>query len=208
MCQNQKLNAERTLETLKQNPWGESLKTIADSYSEKIERFLTRRQFLRENTDARGWEIARRATAAIYWHARPGVILSGPTGVGKSYLATAIASGNRISFDMGSNDKKELMQLTSVPFADPDYSPLTIWSLDDVGAEARDMKDFGSEVNAFADFMMRFDRLSVNWKRNNPVLITTNLTKQSMQERYGDRVMSRLSAFPWFEMVGEDRRAR
>jgi hypothetical protein len=85
---------------------------------------------------------------------------------------------------------------------------ITIWSLDDVGAESAAMKDYGSEVNAFQDFMVRFDRLSIEWKRNNPVLITTNLTKQAMQERYGDRVMSRLSAFPWFEMTGADRRAK
>lgn len=187
------------------DPWGQRLDERANACADKVKSFLENRGFLQSACSPVVWEIARRATVAVYGAMRPGVVLAGNTGVGKTFLAEAVCRGISRRFNLGSADTDELLSLRNVEFARPGYEDRCAWFLDDVGSESV-INNFGTKVDVFGAFLMRFDALPVEAKKMNPVVITTNLDQNAMQERYGDRVMSRLGRFPWFEIRGADRR--
>lgn len=145
----------------------------------------------------------------------PGLVLYGPTGRGKSYAMAALlrwllCRKKRISvvrigaemlnleirdaFKKGS-DKSELDVIR--PYIAPD-----VLLLEDLGA--------GKVVGATeSDFAVRvvYVLLDSRIEQGLMTLITTNKTQANLAKSFDDRIASRLSAFTWIGVGGNDKRA-
>jgi DNA replication protein DnaC len=78
-----------------------------------------------------------------------------------------------------------------------------IYCFDDLGLESHASKYFGNDVNVMAEILL--DRYDLALKTH----ATTNLTPNSIEEYYGDRIRSRMSEmFNDIILEGPDRRKR
>lgn len=144
----------------------------------------------------------------------PGLVLYGPTGRGKSYAMAALLrwllcrkkriSAMRIGAEMlnleirdafkKGSDKSELDVIR--PYLTPD-----VLLLEDLGA--------GKSVGAAeSDFAVRvvYVLLDSRIEQDLLTLITTNKTYANLAKSFDDRIASRLSAFTWIGVGGEDKR--
>ena len=191
------------------------LRAYAQKNAERIATLLERGGFLKAKTEPINWRCAALAFAALRGGLRPGAVITGATGRGKTCLAEALKSRaggcamSNVTVDFGG--EWEPWQLHQ-DFRSPEPEDTVrnagnacIWFLDDVGAEEV-VKHYGNTSDCFARFIMRWDRLSTRHKYFNPLLITTNLTKEEMTTRYGERIVSRLLPLAWCPFSGHDKR--
>lgn len=153
---------------------------------------------------------------------RRGLVLSGPTGTGKTYAMTLLARfvdamyrradecweplmGRRLAVVSASDLAMQTMQAyeakdwQAVSRLCRKGEPLVI---DDLGAEPARLMFYGSEVQPLADVLTA--RLGTA-----PTYITTNLSQEEIERRYTPRVLSRiLGSCAWVTMDGEDLRCR
>lgn len=127
------------------------------------------------------------------------VILSGLTGCGKTFAMQSAHPEARFIRMAVDGDVLALTENVS------DFcrlNPLII--LDDVGEE-HTVNDYGIKKEVFVNFVMEWYSLN----RPSRLLITTNLSGQAMDARYGARVMSRLLAVcEIYPMKGKDKRKK
>ena len=132
----------------------------------------------------------------------PSFFFSGGTGLGKTHLALAVF--NKISskgfnpyYATVGNVVKQLEKERfgrSVDSVEEDIERSDLLILDDLGAE----------------FSTPFAIAAVNELVNNavlsgkPMIIISNLSKAQLEERYGQRLVSRLNGFEIIEFYGED----
>lgn len=207
----------RTLEGLVNAEQPKTLRNYAQKNAERIATMLERGGFLQAKTEPINWRCAALAFAALRGGLRDGVVLTGATGRGKTCLAEALKSRaggcimSNITVNFG-GDWEPWQLRQEFRFPGPNDKALIrtpgtscIWFLDDVGAEEI-VKDYGNTSDCFARFIMRWDRLSPQKKNFNTLLITTNLTKEEMTSRYGERIVSRLLPLAWCPISGTDKR--
>ena len=135
-----------------------------------------------------------------------GLLFYGPTGVGKTHLACAIANQMIREFGvftyrlstiaMPKHDSDEIISYT-----DPDQ--YTILLLDDLGAEKLTERSLEC-LQTIIDGRI--------WN-NAKMLITTNYVPEDLSKKfgseYGDRLVGRLQeACDWYPIGGEDRRKK
>lgn len=131
-------------------------------------------------------KVARWLTSAGMRH---GLIISGGVGTGKTTLARAMwmvmqyhgapAKGvpaDRIGTIYKTSEQEEYYRLKNA-------SRLFI---DDLGTEYASVKNYGEEASPMLDLINTFHR------SGRTLIITTNLTEDSILERYGSRIASRL----------------
>lgn len=206
----------RTLSNLSHAATVSPLAEYVDSCQERVDAALEKGGFLKARTEQHNWRCAELAFAAVRGQLRPGAILAGPTGRGKTCLAEALKSRiggcpmSNITVDFGGEwEPWVLNQAFRVPEDTGNFhrsaGDSCLWVLDDVGAEEI-VRDYGNVRDCFARFILRWDRLTKFAKFHNPLLITTNLSKDGIRERYGDRILSRLLPLAWCPFKGVDKR--
>lgn len=145
--------------------------------------------------DAETQRIIADAARWLYGHQKPGLLLRGNVGVGKTTLLKAIAAvigirtqqpcqiweARRIAvLGKGAEGQAVLDRISQTPML----------AIDDIGTEPLAVKDYGNEV------MPVVELLTERYNRRLTTLITTNLTvvdgKDEIAERYGERIADRL----------------
>lgn len=206
----------RTLEGIANAEQPKPLRDYAQKNAERIATMLERGGFLQAKTEPINWRCAELAFAAVRGALRPGAILAGATGRGKTCLAEALKSRvggcpmSNITVDFGGEwEPWVLNQAFRVPENTGNFhrsaGDSCLWVLDDVGAEEI-VRDYGNIRDCFARFILRWDRLTKFAKFHNPLVITTNLSKDGIRERYGERILSRLLPLAWCPFTGVDKR--
>jgi DNA replication protein DnaC len=137
----------------------------------------------------------------------PGLLISGPTGVGKTYLAAAITRGlveirEDIRFLEVSRFYSELRECMK-----RDASEETLIT-QCVNVRWLVLDDFGA--GALTDFERRYalDLFSRRANARRKTIVTTNLRLEEIAEKLDERIASRLSGFDHIEAQGKDRRAQ
>lgn len=127
---------------------------------------------------------------------------SGGTGLGKTHLAFAVLNrltqrGFSVYYNSAPNVIKELEKEhfgRSTDNTEDEMNKCDLIIIDDLGAE----------------FSTPFARATVNEIVNNaiisgkPMIIISNFSVNELEERYGQRLVSRLNSFEVFNFVGED----
>lgn len=151
------------------------------------------------------WPEGPAADAAKRWAAEevPGLVLTGPVGVGKTYLAGCACWSMLQRRSVSWVPVAALMMRLRASFSDEERAraihivqgdgPLVLDDLDKANPT-----EFGKEV--------MFAAIDQRVSSGTPLLVTTNLDMDSIADRMGDPIASRLNGLRPLEMVGTDRR--
>ena len=131
-----------------------------------------------------------------------GLFIVGTTGLGKTEIIKAVKDNplNPIAI-------YSMIDITDFVKKEGEFN-LKIGSriicLDDLGTEQPTVKYYGTEISWFKDFIENY---YLNEQTFNRLIITTNLTGEQIEERYGKRVRSRMrEMFNMIAIKGEDLR--
>lgn len=152
------------------------------------------------------------------WSLSKGIALAGNIGVGKTTLMKLFNANQRACFKIVSTRKMADMfidngaevlhtysKLINVPSAiDTFFQNKIGLCFDDLGTE-RQGKRYGDSANVMEQIILnRYDNTDAAWYHTH---ITTNLTADEVEERYGSRVRSRMrEMFNMITLPGSDRR--
>lgn len=131
---------------------------------------------------------------------KKGIFIYGDTGVGKTYTLHAIANTKQVAVR---NFTEMLVQFRDAIQKGCYYDKLK----DLVEQDYLFIDDIGSEK--LSDYVIEFLYIIVNGRYENMkrTVLATNLSIEEFGNRYGDRILSRLSEMCVFkEMIGDDRR--
>ncbi len=132
-----------------------------------------------------------------------GILMTGPTGLGKTHLSLAIGnevikSGYGVIYgsvpDLFRKVEKEHFNKEEETDTAPILQDCDLLILDDLGAE------FDSKFNqAFL-----YNLINTRMNKGNPTIISTNSTLSELKERYGERILSRLLTMENLPFCGND----
>lgn len=133
---------------------------------------------------------------------KKGILLSGPIGCGKSSLMTLlkyffppgkqyqIKSTRDISFEFEKEGFRVINRYSKNPLNLSNTNPVpNIYCFDDLGVE-QSQKHFGNECNVMAEILL--SRYDLFITKGIPTHLTTNLSASEIEEKYGNRVRSRM----------------
>lgn len=132
----------------------------------------------------------------------PSLLLSGGTGLGKTFLSSAIAKElTEKGFSVIFNSVQDLLNnIESEHFgrSDNNTAELTLTAdlviLDDLGSE------FSTSFSASAVYNIINGRMNYG----KPTIVSTNYSAKELNEKYGDRIVSRISSFVPLRFEGKD----
>lgn len=131
-----------------------------------------------------------------------GFFISGPTGVGKTYILNALANHFKYQFEKV-NWVDYLLQ--SKDKMDDGYQMGKI--LDMVSSKVLVLDDVGAEKTTEWSIERLYIIINKAYERDTTVFIATNLSPKEFREQYGDRIFSRLNEMcSIIELSGKDRR--
>lgn len=163
--------------------------------------------------EARLTDFSKATTDAVEKYFRtppnrtPGLLLQGPAGTGKTYLAAAITrslieTGRSVTFRDMVDIYAEIRRCFSESISDLSvtdfYKSTPTLVVDDLG------------TGALTDFERRVALEIINARMNQllPTVVTTNLSLDEIRDKMDERIASRLSAFTLLAFAGEDRRVK
>lgn len=133
---------------------------------------------------------------------KKGILLSGPIGCGKTSLMTLvryffqrgkqyqIKSTRDISFEFEKEGFKVINRYSKNPLNLSYSNPVpNIMCFDDLGVE-QNQKHFGNECNVMGEILL--SRYDLFISKGIPTHLTTNLSATEIEEKYGNRVRSRM----------------
>lgn len=144
-----------------------------------------------------------RFHSEMKFNPKKGLLIRGVAGIGKTYLPRCIADNPLNPIAMYSMIEISEEMKTSGEFV-PRMGDRKILYLDDVGTEESSVKHFGTVHNFFKDFI---EGVYFRNKEFSSLMISTNLTGEELEKRYGYRVRSRMrEMFNVIDVEGEDMR--
>jgi hypothetical protein len=133
---------------------------------------------------------------------RKGLLVKGGAGIGKTRTLEAVLRNKLVPMQLFSileitdRVKKEGECLLNT------FGKVTI--LDDIGTEETPIKFYGTQINWFEEFILKYHLTDINF---NHLIITTNLGGEEIENKYGYRVRSRLrEMFNEIYIIGNDLR--
>jgi energy-coupling factor transporter ATP-binding protein EcfA2 len=143
---------------------------------------------------------------------KKGILLNGPIGCGKTTLITLVGyffpperqyqvkSAREISFEYEKEGYDIITRYGKIQLNKP---RTTIWCFDDIGIE-QPQKYFGNECNVLAEILLSRYELFVS--KGIPTHVTTNLSASELEEKYGNRIRSRMREM--FNLVAFDKNSK
>jgi hypothetical protein len=143
---------------------------------------------------------------------KKGLLLSGPIGCGKTTLMTLVAcffpperqyqvkSAREVSFEYEKEGYETIAKYSKI---NPGKPNTIIWCFDDLGIE-QPQKYYGNECNVLAEILLSRYELFVS--RGIPTHVTTNLSASELEDKYGNRIRSRMREM--FNLVAFDKNSR
>lgn len=139
-------------------------------------------------------QIARSLTSDSY---KFGLMLCGIPGNGKTTMLYAIRAATCWLYDNNiiSDRQKNISIKTAkdITYAGRDYKKLmeirtcNVLAIDDLGTEPTEILDYGNVTNPIIDI------LEYRYALRLDIIITTNLTKKEIREKYGNRIADRFN---------------
>lgn len=132
----------------------------------------------------------------------PSLILNGNTGLGKTFLSSAIAKkitqqGFSVIFDSLSNI---LRSIENERFGRSNSDTLSVVLDSDLVI----LDDWGSEsINNFTSSIL-YDIINGRMNRNLPIIVSTNFSNSELDNKYNERIISRISSFLPVHFEGKD----
>jgi energy-coupling factor transporter ATP-binding protein EcfA2 len=147
---------------------------------------------------------------------KKGILLTGPIGCGKTSLMTLInfffpgqqqyqiKSTRDISFEFEKEGYKVINRYSTGSKTTTAGTTATgIFCFDDLGTE-QPQKYFGNECNVMAEILL--SRYDLFVSKGIPTHVTTNLSASELEEKYGNRLRSRMREM--FNLVAFDKNSR
>jgi energy-coupling factor transporter ATP-binding protein EcfA2 len=147
---------------------------------------------------------------------KKGILLTGPIGCGKTSLMTLvnsflpqslqyhIKSTRETAFEFEKEGYKVIHRYSAKTAVPPVNSPGSgIWCFDDLGIE-QPQKYFGNQCNVMAEILLSRYELYVS--KGTPTHATTNLSASELEEKYGNRIRSRMREM--FNLVAFDKNSK
>lgn len=132
------------------------------------------------------------------------IFMSGKTGLGKTFLSSAIANellqkGYNVAFDSMQNFLRAIENEHFGRSSEKDTLQILI------DADLVILDDLGSEFNSSFYATTVYNIINTRLNKGVPTIISSNLSFGELQEKYGDRIVSRLSGMFWWMMFfGKD----
>lgn len=135
---------------------------------------------------------------------RMGLMVNGGVGTGKTTLLKAISRLLSVTTGVrtimcSANDiiSRELGRISAQTDTDS-LRDIPVLFIDDLGTEAVEVSSYKNEYSPIIEL------LSIRYERQSPTLITTNLTRDKFEDRYGERVADRSrEMFDWLSFKGQ-----
>jgi energy-coupling factor transporter ATP-binding protein EcfA2 len=147
---------------------------------------------------------------------KKGILLTGPIGCGKTSLMTLvnyflpqslqyhIKSTRETAFEFEKEGYKVIHRYSNKAAAPPANTPSSvIYCFDDLGIE-QPQKYFGNQCNVMAEILLSRHDLFVS--SGIPTHVTTNLSASELEEKYGNRIRSRMREM--FNLVAFDKNSK
>ena len=140
----------------------------------------------------------------------PSLLMHGGTGLGKTHLSLAIASvllqrGFSVVYDSAG----ELLHRLEREHFGKSGSESSEDSMDTVlSCDLLILDDFGMEFDTSFSRAQIYTIINSRMNARRPIILNTNLTTAQLQERYGDRILSRLLTWDFMHFCGKDIRLK
>lgn len=131
-----------------------------------------------------------------------GILMCGPTGLGKTHLSLAIAS--RVmerGFSVIYGSSPELLRIIEREyFGGSDNDTMSALS----GCDLLILDDLGAEMDKQIYESLLYQIINSRICRNLPMIVSTNFDTTNLQSRYPDKICSRLLSFRLLAFAGDD----
>ncbi len=135
----------------------------------------------------------------------PNLLFYGKTGLGKTHLSLAIAN---VAIQKGYNViygplSRIIGKIEAEHFSKENHENQTLQSV--IGCDLLIIDDLGTEFSGQFAASVIYDIINSRILNGKPTIINTNLEISEIQDKYSDRVLSRISGnYKMFVFVGED----